>query len=253
MRPRAALAVGRSGRRAGALLGLALGAGYLTQTLGLRTAAATVSGFITGMFVVFTPLVAGLALRRRVPTSAWVGVAVATGGLALLSLHGLSVGAGEALTLLCALAYAVHIVGLERWSSSHDAAGLAVVQLATVAALCLAWALPGGLALPPDAAAWGAVLLTAVAATALAFFVQTWAQARMSAVRAAVVMTMEPVFAGVFGVAVAGDRLTVRTVAGAALVLLAMFLVEARTPARGRGRRGAPTGLVTFGKIHPNA
>jgi drug/metabolite transporter (DMT)-like permease len=208
------------------LLGLALAAGYITQTLGLRTARATVSGFITGLFVVFTPLVAAVVLRRRVPAAAWGGVAVATAGLALLSLHGLSIGIGEALTLLCALAYAVHIVGLERWSSSYAADGLAVVQLLTVAVLCGVLAVAGRPGLPPDAGVWGAIVLTGVAGTAVAFFVQTWAQARLSATRAAVVMTMEPVFAGVFGVAVGGDRVTVRLVVGALLVLSAMFLVE---------------------------
>ncbi len=226
VRPTSVRRIGAPGRRVGVALGMALGAGYVTQTLGLRTAPATVSGFITGLFVVFTPLVAALVLRRRVPGSAWAGVALATAGLALLSLRGLSVGTGEALTLLCALAYACHIVGLERWSSSYDAAGLAVVQLGTVAVACLAWSLPAGLSVPPDAAAWGAVLLTALAGTSVAFFVQTWAQAHLSATRAAVVMTMEPVFAGVFGVTVGGDRLGARTVVGALLVLAAMFLVE---------------------------
>jgi drug/metabolite transporter (DMT)-like permease len=91
------------------------------------------------------------------------------------------------------------------------------------------WFVPAAtdtLAPPPDAAVWGAVLLTALAATALAFFVQTWAQAHLAPTRAAVVMTMEPVFAGVFGVAVGGDHLGPRSLAGAALVLVAMYLVE---------------------------
>jgi drug/metabolite transporter (DMT)-like permease len=213
-------------RRHGVLLGLALGGGYVAQTFGLERTPATISGFITGLFVVFTPLTAGLLLRRRVPGSAWLGVAVATVGLALLSLHGLSVGRGEAITLLCALAFALHIVGLGEWSTSTDAYGLAVVQLATVAVVSVVVAAPDTLAPPPDAKVWGAVLLTALAATALAFFVQTWAQAHLQPTRAAVVMTMEPVFAGVFGVAVGGDDLGVRTISGALLVLAAMYLVE---------------------------
>jgi drug/metabolite transporter (DMT)-like permease len=185
-----------------------------------------VSGFITGLFVVFTPLCSAVLLRKRVEPMTWVGVALATGGLALLSLHGVSIGRGAAITLLCAIAFALHIVGLGEWSASYDAAGLAVVQLSTVAVISLVTAAPDSLAPPPDAKAWGAVLLTAIAATAIAFFVQTWAQAHLAPTRAAVVMTMEPVFAGVFGVAFGGDSLGVRVVSGAVLVLAAMYTVE---------------------------
>ncbi len=226
VRPRAALALSADGRRRGFLLGLALGAGYVAQTFGLERTPATVSGFITGLFVVFTPLCSAVLLRRRVDTTAWVAVAVATGGLALLSLHGLSIGTGEAITLLCALSFALHIVGLGEWSTGRDAYGLAVVQLATVSVLAIVASAPDTLRPPPDAGVWGAILLTALAATALAFFVQTWAQSRLRPTRAAVVMTMEPVFAGVFGVAVGGDALGPRTVVGAVLVLAAMYLVE---------------------------
>jgi drug/metabolite transporter (DMT)-like permease len=226
VRPRAFMVLGATGRRHGMVLGLALSAGYVAQTYGLRRTPATVSGFITGLFVVFTPLCAGLLLRRRVDAVSWVGVAVATGGLALLSLHGLSVGRGEAITLLCALSFALHIVGLGEWSTARDAYGLAVVQLSTVAVVCAVAAAPDTLAPPPDAKAWGAVLLTALAATAVGFFVQTWAQAHLAPTRAAVVMTMEPVFAGIFGVSLGGDDLTVRVVLGALLVLAAMYLVE---------------------------
>ncbi|MDQ1695529.1 MAG: hypothetical protein QOJ03_882 [Frankiaceae bacterium] len=225
-RPRAVAALDTAARRHGVLLGLALGAGYVAQTFGLQHTPATISGFITGLFVVFTPLCAAVLLRSRVPAAAWLGVAVATGGLALLSLHGLSVGRGEAVTLLCAVAFALHIVGLGQWSTPRDAYGLAVVQLATVAAVCVVVSAPETLRPPPDAKAWGAVLLTALAATAVGFFVQTWAQAHLQPTRAAVVMTMEPVFAGVFGVAIGGDDLSGRTVAGALLVLAAMYLVE---------------------------
>src|SRR3954447_18952264 len=111
VRPRAVASLPPRARRHGVLLGLALGAGYVAQTFGLERTPATVSGFITGLFVVFTPLCAGVLLRRSIPATAWVAVAVATSGLALLSLHGLSVGRGEAITLLCAVSFALHIVG----------------------------------------------------------------------------------------------------------------------------------------------
>ncbi|MBV9292603.1 MAG: DMT family transporter, partial [Frankiales bacterium] len=179
-----------------------------------------------GLFVVFTPLCSALLLRRRVDRSAWVAVGVATVGLALLSLRGLTVGTGEAITLLCAVSFALHIVGLGEWSTPRDAYALAVVQLATVAVVTIVCAAPQSLAPPPDAGVWGAIALTSIGATALGFLGQTWAQAHLAPTRAAVVMTMEPVFAGIFGVAVGGDRLGVRTVLGALLVLAAMYLVE---------------------------
>jgi drug/metabolite transporter (DMT)-like permease len=232
LRPRSVAKLGRQGFRAGLLLGLALGLGYVTQTYGLRTTPASVSGFITGMFVVFTPLVAGLLLRRHIGVQAWIAVALATLGLALISLHGASVGKGELLTLLCAICFALHIVGLGEWSPSYDAFGLAVVQLGTVTVLCAVCAAPDSLAPPPNLNVWGAVLLTGLAASALGFLVQTWAQAHLPPVRTAVVLTMEPVFAGIFGVAVDGDNLDARAVIGAIAVIVAMILVEAG-PRRG--------------------
>jgi drug/metabolite transporter (DMT)-like permease len=226
LRPRSVAALGPSGRRAGAVVGVALGVGYLLQTLGLQHTSAAVSGFITGMFVVLTPLGAALLLRSRVPGSAWAAVLLATIGLALLSLHGLSVGYGELLTLGCAAAFALHIVGLGRWASSYDPFGLAVVQLATTAVLCALVAVPGGLVVPSRASVWIALAITSLGATALAFVVQTWAQAHLAPTRAAVIMTMEPVFSGVFAVLVAGEVLGLRTLLGAALVLGAMLLTE---------------------------
>ena len=234
IRPRALVRLDGTGRRHGVLLGLALGAGYVGQTFGLQHTSAAVSGFITGMFVVFTPLIAAGVLGRPVPATAWGAVALATFGLGLISLHGFAIGAGELLTLSCALFFAVHIVGLGEWSPRDNAYALAIVQLGTVAVLCTAAALPGGLTAPPDLAVWLAVALTSVFATALAFLGQTWAQTRLSPTRTAVVMTMEPVFAGIFAV-LAGERLGPRTLAGAAAVLAAMYLVELGP------RRGADT------------
>jgi drug/metabolite transporter (DMT)-like permease len=235
LRPRSVAALGSSGRRAGLVLGGALGGGYLLQTLGLQTTSASVSGFITGMFVVLTPLGAALLLREPPSGVAWLAVGVATVGLGLLSLHGFAIGGGELLTLGCAAAFALHIVGLGRWASSYDAFGLAVVQLLAVTAMCALVAVPGGLVVPPDLGVWAALLLTALAATALAFVVQTWAQAHLAPTRAAVVMTMEPVFAGLFGVGVAGESFGGRTAVGAALVLAAMVLTEVGPRRGGEG------------------
>jgi drug/metabolite transporter (DMT)-like permease len=226
VRPRSVAALGPSGRRAGLLVGLALGAGYLFQTVGLQHTSAAVSGFITGMFVVLTPLGSALLLRTKVDGSAWLAVVVATAGLALLSLHGLSVGYGELLTLGCAAVFALHIVGLGRWASSYDAFGLAAVQLITTAVMCAACAVPGGLEVPRSGTVWWALALTSIGATAVGFVVQTWAQSVMPPTRAAVIMTMEPVFSGLTAVVVAHEHLGPRVVLGALLVLAAMLLTE---------------------------
>ncbi len=226
LRPRSVARLGAPGRRAGGLIGLALGTGYLLQTLGLQHTSAAVSGFITGLYVALTPIGAVLLLGKPPGRTAWLAVAVATVGLGLLSLHGFSIGSGELLTLGCAVAFTFHIVGLGRWASDFDAYGLAVVQLLTTTLLCAVVAVPGGLQIPPDVSVWGALALTSLAATALAFVVQTWAQAHLAPTRAAVIMTLEPVFSGLFAVALAGEVLGPKKLLGAALVLAAMLLTE---------------------------
>jgi drug/metabolite transporter (DMT)-like permease len=180
------------------------------------------------MFVVFTPIVAWALQRRKVSRNAWVAVGLAGAGLGLLGLRGWHAGVGEALTLLCALLFAVHIVGLGAWASQHQAYGFAFVQIATVAVISLLAAIPQGITVPGETGVWVAIGVTAVFATAVAFVVQTWAQSLVSSTQAAVVMTMEPAFAGVFGVVFGGDPLTLRVVAGAILILAATLFVQVR-------------------------
>ena len=236
LRPRACKNLGARGLRRGAAIGLVLGAGYVLQTVGLEHTPATVSGFITGLFVVFTPLCAGVLLRRRVPNLAWLGVGLATIGLALIALRGWQIGAGEWLTLGCAFMFALQIIGLGEWAPHHDPAALAIVQLGVTTLICLVGAAPASLAPPPTAKVWAAVGLTSIAATALAFVVQTWAQSILNPTRAAIVLTSEPVFAAIFGVAVGGEPFGFRTAIGALCVLGAMLLVE--LPPGDSDRRG---------------
>ena len=219
--PRAVARLSPLARRRGVVLGLVYGAAQLLQTAGLGHTSASVSGFVTGMYVVMTPLFAALLFRTRVDRTAWIAVGLATGGLALLSLQGLVFGLGESLTLAAAALYALHIVGLGAWSASADALGLSVLQIAVIAAVCWAGAIPGGVVLPASGPDWASMLYMALVAGAFALLAQTWAQAHMSATRAAVVMTMEPVFAAGFAVAFGGESLTVRMVAGGALVVAA--------------------------------
>jgi drug/metabolite transporter (DMT)-like permease len=231
--PKAVARLSALARRRAVLLGLVYGAGQLLQTAGLGHTSASVSGFVTGMYVVMTPLFAAALVRARVGASAWAAVVLATGGLALLSLQGFAMGLGESLTLVSAALYALHIVALGAWSTPREALGLSIVQLAVIAVVCWAGALPGGVELPTTGSDWLATLYMALVAGAFALVVQTWAQAHMSATRAAIVMTMEPVFAAAFAVGWGGEDLSARMVGGGALVLAAMYLAELG-PRRGR-------------------
>ena len=218
--------LGRQQLVRGLLLGALYGAGQLLQTWGLALIAPSVSGFVTGMYVVFTPILAVLLLRRRMPAVTWLAVALSTAGLALLSLNGLSVDLGVWLTLASAVLYALHIVGLGQWSRPGEAFGMSAVQMLAIAAVCLLATAPHGPVWPPDRNAWLAILYMALIAGAGAMLMQTWAQSHLPATRAAIVMTTEPVFAAAFAVLFGTDVLGWRMLAGGALVLAAMYLVE---------------------------
>ena len=224
--PRAVAALTPSERRHGVLLGLVYGVAQLLQTVGIQFTSASVSGFVTGMYVVFTPLLGAVLLRARIGRTVWIAVALATAGLAALSLQGFALGGGEALTLASAVLYAAHIVGLGAWTTTRSALGLTIVQLLTVTAVCGVAAVPGGVVLPSTGGDWFALVYMALVAGALALIVQTWAQAHLAATRAAIIMTMEPVWAGLFAVLLGGERLGPRVVLGGGLVLAAMYLVE---------------------------
>ena len=230
---RAVRRLGRTQILRGLLLGVVYGAGQLLQTWGLARIAPSVSGFVTGMYVVFTPILAMLLLRQRMAGVVWLAVLLSTAGLALLSLNGVSVDAGVWLTLASAALYALHIVGLGQWSRHGEAFGLSAVQMVAIAAVCLLATAPHGPMLPPDRGAWLAVLYMALVAGAGAMLMQTWAQSQLPAARAAIVMTTEPVFAAAFAVALGSDTLSWRMLAGGALVLLAMYLVELLPRRRG--------------------
>ncbi len=243
--------VRRLGRRewvAGLGLGVVYGVAQILQTIGLAHTDASVSGFITGTYVVLTPVLSALLLHDRLPRATWYAVGLATVGLAVLSLRGVSIGLGEALTLGCAVVYALHIIGLGRWSQPLHATGMAAVQMIAIAVVCAISAVPGGLVLPSTGGQWAAVLYMATAAGVFALWAQTWAQARMTATRAAIVMTLEPVFAAGFAVLVGQEQLTSRMVVGGLLVLAAMYLVELRGRGSGRGT-GPPSSEVLHHEV----
>ena len=209
----------------GGLAGVFLGLGYIAQTLGLERTGAAITGFITGLYVVLTPLIASIVLKEKITKFTWYCIAVATFGLGLLSIRGFSVGIGEMFVLASAVLFAAHIIALSKWSSGRDVYAMTVIQLSMCAILAGLASAIEGYSLPPDSGVWSVVVFTAVFATAIAFIVQTWSQAHMSATKVAVILTMEVVFAAAFAIVLGGERLTIQTAVGGVLVVVAMYLI----------------------------
>jgi drug/metabolite transporter (DMT)-like permease len=216
------------GWRAGIVMGVFLTASYVLQTFGLEHTSASNTGFITGLFVVITPLMAALLLRERIGPLAWTAAAVSAAGLFLLSgTNGDLNARGDGLVLLCAVAVAAHILVTARAARGHDIGALLAVQLGVCGLLCLvAGGIAGDLELPRGDSVWLALAITAVFASALGFFVQTYAQQHAPPARTALILASEPAFGGLFGYLLAGDRLSSLSWVGAALIMVAIVAVE---------------------------
>ncbi|WP_134767535.1 DMT family transporter [Nocardioides sp. 1609] len=225
--PRALGRLSPTSRRRAVLLGGVYGVAQILQTAGLAHTAASVSGFVTGLYVVATPLLAAVLLRTRLTAYTWTAVALAAVGLGVLTLDGLAIGYGEAITLVSAVLYGLHIVGLGAWANADEALGLSILQLLVIAVICLVATAPDGVVLPDRTSDWVSVGYMALAAGAAALVAQTWAQSHLAPTRAAIVMSMEPVFAASFAVGFGGESPTWRLVLGGAMVLTAMLVVEA--------------------------
>lgn len=228
---------------AGLAAGAFLTAGYVFQTLGLSPGMTSASraAFITGMFVVITPFLQAVVLRRMPQWTAWVGVVAAVVGLWLLSggADGGTWNLGDTVVLLCAVAYSAHMIVLGSLGRAHDTRPLTLVQLFTVAVVCgtvgLATEHPP---MPVGSGLWTALLVTGVLASAVAFAVQTYAQKHLSPTRTALILICEPAFGGLFAWLVAGETLGPVGLAGAALILVGMAASELlATVVAARGER----------------
>ena len=219
--------LGRNGAAAATTLGLLLAVGYVLQTVGLERTTVSSTGFITGMYVVLTPLLALALFRTRIGAAVWLGVAVSTVGLAMLSgVHGGS-PVGDLLVLAASAVYSLQIVLMDRFAPRHDALAFTLVEmLAAAVGLLIVAAAHGDLGVPRGATVWGALLVTGLFASALAFLVQTWAQRGTSATRTALVFALEPVWSALFGYTLAGDRLGALGWGGCAAIMLGIVLAE---------------------------
>ena len=213
-------------RRHAVVLGVLYGIAQILQTAGLAHTPASISGFVTGLYVVFTPLLAAAILRTRIPPITWAAVLLATIGLGVLALRGFSIGYGELITLASAVLYALHIVGLGAWSTAQDAVGMTILQIIVIAVICTLATAHDGIVLPDRTSDWISVVYMAVVVGALGLLAQTWAQAHLPPTRSAIIMSMEPVFASLFAVWLGGEDVTTRLLLGGSMVLVAMLTVE---------------------------
>jgi drug/metabolite transporter (DMT)-like permease len=217
--------LGRRGAASASFAGALLAGGYTLQTLGLERTSVSSAGFITGMYVVLTPLIAFACFRVRIGAAVWGGVVLATGGLALLAgVHGGAQG-GNALVLAGAAVYSLQIVLMERYAPRYDPFAFTLVEMLVAFAGLAVAAIPTA-AVPHGWTVWGALAVTGVFASALAFLVQTWAQRRTTATRTALVFTLEPVWAALFGYTLAGDRLGILGWSGCAVIMVGILLAE---------------------------
>jgi len=217
----------RAGWPAGLVAGSFLALAYGLQTAGLELTTVTSTGFITGLYVVFTPLLALAAFRTPVPASVWVGVTLALSGLLLLGGAPGGSWLGNALVLGNAVAQSFQIVAMERFAPRYDARALTFLQMAVAGVGFTVIAVAAGqLEAPPDAETWYALVVTGVFAGALGYLVGTWVQSRTTAARAALVFTLEAPFAALFGVLLLSERLGWAGWLGCAVMLTGIVLAE---------------------------
>jgi drug/metabolite transporter (DMT)-like permease len=229
------LAIGRPAGRAvwsdGAVAGTLLFIGYATQTIGLEQTSASNSGLITGLYVVFTPLAAA-AFRRAAPSpSTLAGAALSIAGLAALTVtEDFSLGAGDLWTVMCAVAYAFHILALATMAPRHRVVGFTAVQLLVTAVMALILSVGVERATFPPASVLPTLGVTAILVTCGAFLIQVWAQRIVGPSRTAMVLALEPVFAVATAVVVLGERLTPRGWIGATMIVVGTYVVLTLSP-----------------------
>lgn len=225
IRPRVIATFSKSLITKGGIAGTFLALGYIFQTLGLSLTTPAITGFITGLYVVITPILAIFFLHSKVRMVGWIAVMMATSGLLVLSFNGFEISWGAIAVFISAIFFAAHIITLGAWSKEFDIYSLTTMQLATCALLTTIAAIPDGISGPVGSNGWYVVLFTALFATVLAFIVQTWAQSIIAATTVAVLLTTEVFFAAIFSVITGTEVLTLRVILGGVLVTAGMYLI----------------------------
>ena len=231
----------RDGLVAGAVLGALIALGIGLQTAGLERTTVTNAGFITGLYVLFTPLLALALFRTPIPRELWAAVALALIGLALLSGVPEGSGAGDALVLFSTVAQALQIVMVERYANRFDAVALTFAEVSVACVIFFGIAIArGDVSVPHGGTVWAALLVTGLFAVAFAYLVQVWAQRQVSATRIAIIFSLETVFAGLAGYLFAGDRIGALGFAGCAAIFAGIVLAEPAAAAALKRMVGRP-------------
>lgn len=228
LRPFVALKMQGGDLRYGALIGVVLAFGYITQTIGLELTTAATSGFLTGLYVVFTPLIAWLFVKYKVSGRVAIGVLFSIIGLAVFSGAAQSVEfqVGQIWLVVCAVLYAIHILLLGKYGRGRNSYRFAMIQIAVVALVTWGFALVDGYQPPPNFEVWFAILFTALLSTVLAFWIQTWAQTLLDPSRVALLITSEVIWTAVLAIGMSQEPLTLAIVVGGGMMLTAMLIVE---------------------------
>jgi drug/metabolite transporter (DMT)-like permease len=212
----------------GALAGVVLAFAYITQTIGLELTTASISGFLTGLYVVLTPLLAWLVLKQKISLKIAIGAVLAAIGLGVLSGAATTVEfqIGQIWLIVCAVLYAVHLLVLGKFGQGRDSYRFAMLQIGFVAIVTWVFALADGYQAPPNGSVWFAIVFTALLSTVFAFWVQTWAQTIIEPSRVALLITSEVIFTALLAVGVGQEPLTLTMVVGGSIMVVAMLLVE---------------------------
>jgi len=228
LRPRVSLGMKPGDLKFGSLIGIVLAFGYITQTVGLSLTTAATSGFLTGLYVVFTPIIAWAFTRKRYSVRVIVGVLLALVGLAVFSgaATNIEFQLGQIWLVICAVFFAIHILLLGKFGRGRNSYRIAMIQISFAAIVCWGFALVDGYQPPPNWEVWFAVLFTALLSTVIAFWVQTWAQTLINPARVALLITSEVIFTAILAVGLGQEPLTAAMVIGGSVMLTAMLIVE---------------------------
>jgi drug/metabolite transporter (DMT)-like permease len=227
---------------AGVAVGVAIFLGYALQSSGLQTISSSESAFLTALYVPMVPLLEWLLLRRPPRPMRWAGIGLAFAGLLLLAGPGagtLTFGAGQAATLLGAVAIAAEIVLIGRFAGMMDSRRITVVQLLTGGLLSLLMMPVAGEGVPPFSWVWLSAALGLGAASAAIQLTMNWAQKSVSPTRATLIYAGEPVWGGIVG-RLAGDRLPALAVTGGALIVAAVIVGDMTLRRNDRPALAAP-------------